>query len=107
MQLVGVSLGTKLLRQAWEQDWELALEEVCFRVHDFCCHFFYCKNENMFSKYQSVFSAVGTGQTSLFGNNQNKLGSTLGSVGTFGTGGFNTGANTLNFGAPQQPVGQC
>uniref|UniRef100_A0A8C1UTE4 Nuclear pore complex protein Nup98-Nup96 n=1 Tax=Cyprinus carpio TaxID=7962 RepID=A0A8C1UTE4_CYPCA len=48
--------------------------------------------------------AVGTGQTSLFGNNQNKLGSTLGSVGTFGTGGFNTGANTLNFGAPQQPV---
>uniref|UniRef100_A0A8C2H0E0 Nuclear pore complex protein Nup98-Nup96 n=1 Tax=Cyprinus carpio TaxID=7962 RepID=A0A8C2H0E0_CYPCA len=46
----------------------------------------------------------GTGQTSLFGNNQNKLGSTLGSVGTFGTGGFNTGANTLNFGAPQQPV---
>lgn len=34
--LVGVSLGTKLLRQAWEQDWELALEEVCFRVHDFC-----------------------------------------------------------------------
>uniref|UniRef100_A0A672M5K4 Nuclear pore complex protein Nup98-Nup96 n=1 Tax=Sinocyclocheilus grahami TaxID=75366 RepID=A0A672M5K4_SINGR len=49
-------------------------------------------------------TAVGTGQTSLFGNNQNKLGSTLGSVGTFGTGGFNTGANTLNFGAPQQPV---
>uniref|UniRef100_A0A8C1PTZ0 Nuclear pore complex protein Nup98-Nup96 n=1 Tax=Cyprinus carpio TaxID=7962 RepID=A0A8C1PTZ0_CYPCA len=48
--------------------------------------------------------AVGTGQTSLFGNNQNKLGSTLGSLGTFGTGGFNTGANTLNFGAPQQPV---
>lgn len=41
---------------------------------------------------------------SLFGNNQNKLGSTLGSMGTFGTGGFNTGANTLNFGAPQQPV---
>lgn len=57
--------------------------------------------------YLSVFSAVGTGQTSLFGNNQNKLGSTLGSVGTFGTGGFNTGANALNFGAPQQPVGQC
>uniref|UniRef100_A0A671S4V3 Nuclear pore complex protein Nup98-Nup96 n=1 Tax=Sinocyclocheilus anshuiensis TaxID=1608454 RepID=A0A671S4V3_9TELE len=48
--------------------------------------------------------AVGTGQMSLFGNNQNKLGSTLGSVGTFGTGGFNTGANTLTFGAPQQPV---
>uniref|UniRef100_A0A8C2CA16 Nuclear pore complex protein Nup98-Nup96 n=1 Tax=Cyprinus carpio TaxID=7962 RepID=A0A8C2CA16_CYPCA len=58
--------------------------------------------------YKSPFldfqHAVGTGQTSLFGNNQNKLGSTLGSVGTFGTGGFNTGANTLNFGAPQQPV---
>uniref|UniRef100_A0A8C1EHK0 Nuclear pore complex protein Nup98-Nup96 n=1 Tax=Cyprinus carpio carpio TaxID=630221 RepID=A0A8C1EHK0_CYPCA len=49
-------------------------------------------------------STFGTGQTSLFGNNQNKLGSTLGSLGTFGTGGFNTGANTLNFGAPQQPV---
>ncbi|XP_051537723.1 nuclear pore complex protein Nup98-Nup96-like isoform X2 [Myxocyprinus asiaticus] len=48
--------------------------------------------------------AVGTGQTSLFGNNQNKLGSTLGSVSTFGTGCFNTGASTLNFGAPQQPV---
>jgi len=59
------------------------------------------------SEYLSVFSAVGTGQTSLFGNNQNKLGSTLGSMGTFGTGGFNTGANTLNFGATQQPVGQC
>ncbi|XP_051956163.1 nuclear pore complex protein Nup98-Nup96-like isoform X2 [Xyrauchen texanus] len=48
--------------------------------------------------------AVGTGQTSLFGNNQNKLGSTLGSVGMFGSGCFNTGASTLNFGAPQQPV---
>ncbi len=102
--LVGVSLGTKLLRQAWEQDWELALEEVCFRVLDFCYNFFNCKNENI---YYSVYSAVGTAQMSLFGNNQNKLGSTLGSMGTFGTGGFNTGANTLNFGAPQQPVGQC
>ncbi|XP_005161496.1 nuclear pore complex protein Nup98-Nup96 isoform X1 [Danio rerio] len=48
-------------------------------------------------------AGVGTGQTSLFGNNQ-KLGSTLGSVGTFGAGGFNTGASTLNFGAPQQPI---
>lgn len=59
------------------------------------------------SKYLFVLSGVGTGQTSLFGNNQNKLGSTLGSVGTFGAGGFNTGASTLNFGAPQQPVGEC
>lgn len=33
--LVGVFLGTKLLRLAWEQDWGLALEEVCFRVHNF------------------------------------------------------------------------
>ncbi|XP_030649358.1 LOW QUALITY PROTEIN: nuclear pore complex protein Nup98-Nup96 [Chanos chanos] len=49
-------------------------------------------------------TAVGTGQTSLFGNNQNKLGSTLGTVGTFGAPGFNTGTSTLGFGAPQQPV---
>lgn len=52
------------------------------------------------------FSGVGTGQTSLFGNNQNKIGSTLGTVGTFGGTSFNTGANALNFGAPQQPVGE-
>uniref|UniRef100_A0A7N8Y0C4 Nuclear pore complex protein Nup98-Nup96 n=1 Tax=Mastacembelus armatus TaxID=205130 RepID=A0A7N8Y0C4_9TELE len=51
-----------------------------------------------------VCSAVGTGQTSLFGNNQNKLGTTLGTMGTFGSSGFNSGANTLGFGAPQQPV---
>uniref|UniRef100_A0AAR2LBS6 Nuclear pore complex protein Nup98-Nup96 n=1 Tax=Pygocentrus nattereri TaxID=42514 RepID=A0AAR2LBS6_PYGNA len=44
------------------------------------------------------------GQTSLFGNNQNKMGSTLGTVGTFGATGFNTGTSALNFGAPQQPV---
>jgi len=42
--LVGVFLGTKLLQQDWEQDWELVLEEVCFRVlfffslNDFCYH---------------------------------------------------------------------
>ncbi|TSL04412.1 Nuclear pore complex protein Nup98-Nup96 [Bagarius yarrelli] len=47
---------------------------------------------------------VGTGGTSLFGNNQNKIGSTLGTVGAFGGTSFNTGANALNFGAPQQPV---
>ena len=53
-----------------------------------------------------VWSAVGTGQTTLFGNNQNKLGSTLGAIGTFGATGFNSGASTLGFGAPQQPVGE-
>uniref|UniRef100_A0A8P4GAQ5 Nuclear pore complex protein Nup98-Nup96 n=1 Tax=Dicentrarchus labrax TaxID=13489 RepID=A0A8P4GAQ5_DICLA len=52
----------------------------------------------------SFGTAVGTGQTSLFGNNQNKLGTTLGTMGTFGTAGFNTGTSTLGFGAPQQPV---
>uniref|UniRef100_A0A3Q0SAE5 Nuclear pore complex protein Nup98-Nup96 n=1 Tax=Amphilophus citrinellus TaxID=61819 RepID=A0A3Q0SAE5_AMPCI len=46
---------------------------------------------------------VGTGQT-LFGNNQNKLGTTLGTMGTFGTAGFNSGTSALGFGAPQQPV---
>ncbi|KAF7651897.1 hypothetical protein LDENG_00104090 [Lucifuga dentata] len=49
-------------------------------------------------------AAVGTGQTSLFGNNQNKLGTTLGTMGTFGTTGFNSGTSSLGFGAPQQPV---
>ncbi|XP_029029419.1 nuclear pore complex protein Nup98-Nup96 isoform X2 [Betta splendens] len=52
----------------------------------------------------SFGTAVGTGQTSLFGNNQNKLGTTLGTMGTFGTSGFNSGTNTLGFGALQQPV---
>ncbi|XP_036443331.1 nuclear pore complex protein Nup98-Nup96 [Colossoma macropomum] len=52
----------------------------------------------------SFGAGVGTGQTSLFGNNQNKMGSTLGTVGTFGATGFNTGTSALNFGAPQQPV---
>ncbi|KAK2827957.1 hypothetical protein Q5P01_018991 [Channa striata] len=52
----------------------------------------------------SFGTAVGTGQTSLFGNNQNKLGTTLGTMGTFGTTGFNSGNNALGFGAPQQPV---
>uniref|UniRef100_A0A667ZD82 Nuclear pore complex protein Nup98-Nup96 n=1 Tax=Myripristis murdjan TaxID=586833 RepID=A0A667ZD82_9TELE len=50
-------------------------------------------------------AAVGTGQTTLFGNTQNKLGTTLGTIGTFGATGFNSGTNTLGFGAPQQPVG--
>ncbi|XP_030603052.1 nuclear pore complex protein Nup98-Nup96 isoform X2 [Archocentrus centrarchus] len=49
------------------------------------------------------FGTVGTGQT-LFGNNQNKLGTTLGTMGTFGTAGFNSGTSALGFGAPQQPV---
>ncbi|XP_058483731.1 nuclear pore complex protein Nup98-Nup96 isoform X1 [Solea solea] len=52
----------------------------------------------------SFGTAVGTGQTSLFGNNQNKLGTTLGGIGAFGTAGFNTGTSSLGFGAPQQPV---
>lgn len=51
-------------------------------------------------------SVGGTGQTSLFGNNQNKLGATLGSIGTFGGTGFNTGSNSLGFGTTQQPVGK-
>ncbi|XP_044227526.1 nuclear pore complex protein Nup98-Nup96 isoform X2 [Thunnus albacares] len=50
------------------------------------------------------FGTVGTGQTSLFGNNQNKLGTTLGTMGTFGAAGFNSGTSTLGFGASQQPV---
>ncbi|KAM9348606.1 nuclear pore complex protein Nup98-Nup96 [Symphorus nematophorus] len=52
----------------------------------------------------SFGTAVGTGQPSLFGNNQNKLGTTLGTIGTFGATGFNSGASTLGFGAAQQPV---
>ncbi|XP_069046230.1 nuclear pore complex protein Nup98-Nup96 isoform X3 [Lepisosteus oculatus] len=49
-------------------------------------------------------AAVGTGQTSLFGNSQNKLGSTLGAVGAFGTPGFNATTSNLGFGTPQQQV---
>uniref|UniRef100_A0A3Q3E3G4 Nuclear pore complex protein Nup98-Nup96 n=1 Tax=Labrus bergylta TaxID=56723 RepID=A0A3Q3E3G4_9LABR len=52
----------------------------------------------------SFGAAVGAGQTSLFGSNQNKLGTTLGTMGTFGATGFNSGTSTLGFGAPQQPV---
>uniref|UniRef100_A0A665U8H5 Nuclear pore complex protein Nup98-Nup96 n=1 Tax=Echeneis naucrates TaxID=173247 RepID=A0A665U8H5_ECHNA len=55
-------------------------------------------------KKKCVCSAVGTGQPSLFGNSQNKLGTTLGTMGTFGATGFNSGTSTLGFGAPQQPV---
>lgn len=50
-----------------------------------------------------ICCAVGTGQASLFGNNQGKLGATMG---TFGATAFNSGANTMGFGAPQQPVGE-
>nr|XP_033803270.1 nuclear pore complex protein Nup98-Nup96 isoform X3 [Geotrypetes seraphini] len=56
-----------------------------------------------FGTATSGLFALNTGQQSLFGNNQPKLGSTLG-AGTFGTTGFNTAATGLNFGAPQAPV---
>lgn len=48
MQLVqvGVFLGTKLLRQDWEQDWELALEEVHFRVLFYLFFLVICYLEN-------------------------------------------------------------
>uniref|UniRef100_A0A8C9VDT0 Nuclear pore complex protein Nup98-Nup96 n=1 Tax=Scleropages formosus TaxID=113540 RepID=A0A8C9VDT0_SCLFO len=49
-------------------------------------------------------ATVGTGPASLFGGTQNKLGSTLGGVGGFGTTGFNTANNCLGFGTAQQPV---
>uniref|UniRef100_A0AAX7VUN0 Peptidase S59 domain-containing protein n=1 Tax=Astatotilapia calliptera TaxID=8154 RepID=A0AAX7VUN0_ASTCA len=52
----------------------------------------------------SFGTAVGPGQT-LFGNTQNKLGTALGTMGTFGTTGFNSGTSTLGFGATQ-PVGE-
>lgn len=55
---------------------------------------------------QSCMLVGGTGQTSLFGNNQNKLGATLGTIGTFGGTGFNTGTTSLGFGTTQQPVGK-
>ncbi|XP_039894357.1 nuclear pore complex protein Nup98-Nup96-like isoform X3 [Simochromis diagramma] len=48
----------------------------------------------------SFGTAVGPGQT-LFGNTQNKLGTALGTMGTFGTTGFNSGTSTLGFGATQ------
>uniref|UniRef100_A0A671UZF8 Nuclear pore complex protein Nup98-Nup96 n=1 Tax=Sparus aurata TaxID=8175 RepID=A0A671UZF8_SPAAU len=60
-------------------------------------------NTSTFGESAGVLT-VGTGQATLFGNNQNKLGSTLGAIGTFGATGFNSGAGTLGFGAPQQPV---
>ncbi|XP_075436680.1 nuclear pore complex protein Nup98-Nup96 isoform X3 [Ascaphus truei] len=47
-------------------------------------------------------TALGAGQTSLFGNNQPKLGGTLG-AGTFGNAGFST-TTGLGFGAPQVQV---
>lgn len=51
-------------------------------------------------------TALGAGQTSLFGNTQPKLGGTLG-TGAFGAPGFNTSTATLGFGAPQPAVGEC
>uniref|UniRef100_A0A8D2MMP2 Nuclear pore complex protein Nup98-Nup96 n=1 Tax=Zonotrichia albicollis TaxID=44394 RepID=A0A8D2MMP2_ZONAL len=48
-------------------------------------------------------TALGAGQTSLFGNTQPKLGGTLG-TGAFGAPGFNTSTATLGFGAPQPAV---
>uniref|UniRef100_A0A8C9F5K7 Nuclear pore complex protein Nup98-Nup96 n=1 Tax=Pavo cristatus TaxID=9049 RepID=A0A8C9F5K7_PAVCR len=59
-----------------------------------------------YSEYDSEFSratALGAGQTSLFGNTQPKLGGTLG-TGAFGAPGFNTSTATLGFGAPQPAV---
>uniref|UniRef100_A0A8C4DQH1 Nuclear pore complex protein Nup98-Nup96 n=1 Tax=Dicentrarchus labrax TaxID=13489 RepID=A0A8C4DQH1_DICLA len=56
----------------------------------------------LFGQTNTGFGNVG--QTSLFGNNQNKLGTTLGTMGTFGTAGFNTGTSTLGFGAPQSKL---
>ncbi|XP_034746769.1 nuclear pore complex protein Nup98-Nup96 [Etheostoma cragini] len=53
----------------------------------------------------SFGAAVGAGQSSLFGNNQGKLGTTLGTMGTFGGAGFNSGTS-LGFGPPQQPIGE-
>ncbi|KAM6984594.1 nuclear pore complex protein Nup98-Nup96 [Aplochiton taeniatus] len=49
------------------------------------------------------FGAVGAGQTTLFGNTQ-KLGTSLGTMGSFGAPGFSTGTTSMGFGAPQQPV---
>ncbi|XP_067889099.1 nuclear pore complex protein Nup98-Nup96 isoform X2 [Heterodontus francisci] len=48
-------------------------------------------------------SALGAGQTSLFGNAQPKLGTTLG-TGAFGTGAFNAANVGVGFGTPQAPV---
>ncbi|KAJ7320252.1 hypothetical protein JRQ81_019763 [Phrynocephalus forsythii] len=48
-------------------------------------------------------TALSTGQTSLFGSTQPKLGGTLG-TGAFGAPGFNTSTATLGFGAPQPAV---
>ncbi|XP_063162102.1 nuclear pore complex protein Nup98-Nup96 [Candoia aspera] len=48
-------------------------------------------------------TALGAGQTSLFGSTQPKLGGTLG-TGAFGAPGFNTSTATLGFGAPQPAV---
>ncbi|XP_044274493.1 nuclear pore complex protein Nup98-Nup96 isoform X2 [Varanus komodoensis] len=48
-------------------------------------------------------TVLSAGQTSLFGNTQPKLGSTLG-TGAFGASGFNTSAASLGFGAPQPAV---
>lgn len=42
----------------------------------------------------------------MFGNTQNKLGGTLGTIGTFGATAFNSGTSSLGFGAAQQPVGK-
>nr|XP_014352655.1 PREDICTED: nuclear pore complex protein Nup98-Nup96 [Latimeria chalumnae] len=50
-------------------------------------------------------TALGAGQTLLFGNNQPKLGGTLG-AGSFGAPGFNTAATGLGFGGLQMPVGK-
>lgn len=67
----------------------------------------YIKDHSCIGDLIRVICLVGgTGQTSLFGNNQNKLGATLGTIGTFGGTGFNTGSSSLGFGTTQQPVGK-
>lgn len=86
--------------RTWSRFWN--------RYKLFCC-FVYNKLHHLVFVLRGasypILSGVGTGTTSLFGNNQNKIGSTLGTVGTFGGPSFNTGNSSLNFGAPQQPVG--
>uniref|UniRef100_A0A8C0AUT4 Nuclear pore complex protein Nup98-Nup96 n=1 Tax=Buteo japonicus TaxID=224669 RepID=A0A8C0AUT4_9AVES len=60
-------------------------------------------NTNTSNFVISPATALGAGQTSLFGNTQPKLGGTLG-TGAFGAPGFNTSTATLGFGAPQPAV---
>lgn len=58
-----------------------------------------CANANF-------FCTVGAGGASLFGANHNKLGTALGTMGSFGATAFNTGTGSIGFGAAAQPVGE-